>query len=137
MTWFTSTDLEARLSLQELRQLSTGDGRATVPSEPVLQGVLDRAEAEVRGVLAGRGTLPDILPAGLLRETTLDLAVEGLFLRQPGAAAKLPEGWAGRLKQSRALLDRMVLGEIPVPTIPQLRRVAVVDLPSVVDGAFR
>jgi hypothetical protein len=137
MAWFVPSDLEARLSPQELRQLSTGDGRATAPSLPVLQGVLDRAEAEVRGVLAGKGILPDVLPSGLLREVTLDLAVEGLFLRQPGAAAKLPEGWVVRLKQSRVQLDRMVLGEIPVPTIPMLRRLAVVDQPSRVDGAFQ
>lgn len=137
MAWFAPSDLGTRLSDLELRQLSTGDGRATAPDDTVLQAVLDRAEAEVRTVLSGRGVLAPTAPSGALADITLDLAVEGLFLRQPGAAAKLPEGWVDRLKRSRLLLDRFATGEIPVPTIPVSHRIAALAPASSVDGAFQ
>ena len=137
MSWFTPTDLESRLSPLELRQLSTGDGRAANPDEDVLQALLDRAEAEVRFVLSGRGVLADIAPSGALADITLDLAVEGLFLRQPGGAAELPKGWAGRITRSRLLLDRMADGSIPIPTVAVSHRLAAINPPSPVDGAFR
>ncbi len=137
MTWFVPSDLESRLSPKALRELSTGLGQAADPDEAVLQEALDRAEAEVRGVLAGRTTLPDDLPAGLLRDVALDLAVEGLFLRKPGEAATVPEGWQGRLKRSRSLLDQMAQGEIPIPSTTARRRLEVINPPSPVDGAFR
>lgn len=137
MAWFAPSDLETRLSPLELRQLSTGDGRAAAPDESVLQAVLDRAEAEVRGVLSGRGVLAAAAPDGALADITLDLAVEGLFLRQPGMAAKVPEGWDARFKRSRQLLDRYASGEIPIATLPASHRLAAVALTSTVDGAFR
>lgn len=136
MAWFASADLGTRLSDLALRQLSTGDGRAATPDDAVLQAVLDRAEAEVRGVLSGRGILADTPPTGALADITLDLAVEGLFLRQPGEAAKLPEGWAGRIKRSRELLDRYAAGEIPIATLPVSHRLAALDPASTVDKAF-
>ena len=137
MAWFDPSALEARLSPLELRQLSTGDGRATAPDETVLQAVLDRAEAEVRGVLSGRGALAATAPEGTLADITLDLAVEGLFLRQPGMAAKVPEGWDARFKRSRQLLDRYASGEIPIVTLPVSHRLSAVAPASTVDGAFR
>lgn len=136
MAWFAPSDLEARLSPVALRQLSTGEGRAATPDDTVLQAVLDRAEAEVRSVLAGRGTLA-VTPEGALADITLDLAVEGLFLRQAGEAAKLPEGWEGRIKRSRLLLDRMAAGEIPIATLPVAHRLSALVPASPVDGAFR
>lgn len=138
MTWLQPSALASRLSQEDLNALSTGNGRATAPDEDVLQGVLDRAEAEVRGILAGRGSLPDAAPAGLLLEVTLDLAVEALFLRQKGMAAKVPEGWDSRIKRSRQLLDRMGSGEIPLP-VPQAvaaHRIEVLNPIHPVDGAF-
>ncbi|WP_257311115.1 phage protein Gp36 family protein [Geothrix fuzhouensis] len=136
MAWFAPEALATRLSPLELRQLSTGDGRATAQDDTVLQAVLDRAETEVRSVLSGRGTLADTTPTGALADITLDLAVEGLFLRQPGAAAKLPEGWVDRLKRSRQLLDRFASGEIPISTLPVSHRLAALNPASTVDGAF-
>ena len=90
----------------------------------------------MRGVLSGRGTLAAAAPTGALADITLDLAVEGLFLRQPGEAAKLPEGWADRLKRSRQLLDRYASGEIPIATLPVGHRLAALNPASPVDGAF-
>lgn len=137
MTWFTPADLEKRLPSRELASLSTGSGTAPMDGA-VLQEVLDRAEDEVRGVLGGRMELPADLPAGMLRDLALDLAVEALFLRKPGEAAKIPEGWQGRIKRSRALLDAMMRGEIPIPvTVPvPHRRLEVLNPASLVDGAF-
>ena len=135
--WFAPAALQSRLSNAELITLSTGDGRATVADEGVLQGVLDRAEAESRGVLSGR-ILPDT-PAGLLREVGLDLAVEALYLRQKGQAAKIPEGWDSRIKRSRVLLDRMASGDIAIPGLsvaPLAHRIEIVDPIHSVDGAF-
>lgn len=137
MAWFTPDALETRLSPVELKQLSTGAGRADQPDNDVLQALLDRAEAEVRSVLSGRGILADAAPTGALADITLDLAVEGLFLRQPGMAAKIPEGWDARLKRSRQLLDRYATGEIPITTLPVAHRLAALNPASTVDGAFR
>ncbi|MDR3684774.1 MAG: DUF1320 family protein [Geothrix sp.] len=136
MSWFAPADLSTRLSSVELNQLSTGDGRAPSPDNDVLQALLDRAETEVRGVLSGRGVLSDTAPTGVLADITLDLAVEGLFLRQPGAAAKLPDGWVARVKRARDLLDRMASGEIPIPTIAISQRLSILNPPSWVDKAF-
>jgi phage gp36-like protein len=137
MAWFAPADLGARLSALELRQLSTGDGRATAPDDTVLQTVLDRAETEVRSVLSGRGVLAATKPAGALADIALDLAVEALFLRQPGMSAKIPEGFDSRLKRSRQLLDRYATGEIPIATLPVSHRLAAINPASSVDGAFR
>lgn len=137
--WFQPSALQSRLSLADLISLSTGDGRASAPDDQVLQGVLDRAEVEVRGVLAGRA-LP-ATPEGLLREICLDLATEALYLRQKGQAAKIPEGWDSRIKRSRSLLDRLSTGEIPIPGGPAgspapSHRMEVLDPGNAVDGAF-
>lgn len=136
--WFQPSDLAARLSKAELLVLSTGSGSAQDADEGVLQGALDRAEAEIRGVLSGR-PLPDT-PAGLLREVGLDLAVEALYLRQKGMAAKIPEGWDSRIKRSRSLLDRMASGEISIPGLASgaapAHRIEVLDPVSRLDGAF-
>lgn len=139
MSWLTPQDLESRLSQADLAALTTGRGRGEEADQVILQGVLDRAEAEVRGVLAGRAVLPDQLEPGLLADITLDLAVEGLFLRQPGAAAKVPEGWQGRIKRARVLLDQMVSGaiQVPLPASSTVNRIALISPPSPVDGAFR
>jgi phage gp36-like protein len=136
MSWFAPTDLTTRLSPVQLNQLSTGDGRAATPDNDVLQALLDRAETEVRGVLSGRGVLAATVPTGVLADITLDLAVEGLFLRQQGEAAKLPDGWVARVKRARDLLDRMASGEIPIPTIAISQRLAAINPPSWVDKAF-
>ena len=138
MTWFLPSDLQSRLSDADLITLSTGEGRAAAWDDTVLQGVLDRAEAEVRGVLTGRTLLEDTDPGGLLREVTLDLAVEALYLRQKGMAAKIPEGWDSRIKRSRQLLDRIGSGEIPLPVSQALaaHRIEVLDPYHPVDGAF-
>ncbi len=136
--WFQPSALQARLSQADLITLSTGEGRAAAPDETVLQGVLDRAEVEVRGVLAGHA-LP-VTPEGILREICLDLAVEALYLRQKGMAAKIPEGWDSRIKRSRALLDRLASGEIPIPGglagSTSAHRIEVLDPAHAVDGAF-
>lgn len=141
MAWFTPADFEKRLPLKDLRWLSTQDGQAEEPDEAVLQDCLDRAETEVRGCLAGRAQLPATLEPGLIWDLALDLAVEGLFLRSEGEAAKLPEGWQGRLKRSRALLDDLVDGTIPLeagPAIPPTpNRMVALNPHSPVDGAFR
>ena len=137
MTWFAPSDLQTRLTAVELIQLSTGEGRGTAPDEVILQEVLDRAELEVRGVLQGRATLPETLDPSILRDAALDLAVEFLFLRQKGAAAKLSDGWAARVKRARALLDSMMTGDIPIPSVRSSRRFAAINPPSSVDGAFR
>lgn len=135
MSWFTPPDLASRLSPVDLRQLSTQNGQATTPDNDVLQLCLDRAEAEVRGVLAGR-SLPGT-PEGLLREVSLDLAVEALFLRKPGASAQLSEGWDSRIRRSRALLDRMADGSIVIGAAPSTaHRLEVLDPGHSVDGAF-
>jgi phage gp36-like protein len=138
VSWFAPLDLQDRLSPKEVLELSTGSGGALSPDDDVLQGVLDRAESEIRGVLAGR-SLPETA-TGLLKEVGLDLAVEALYLRQRGMAAKIPEGWDSRIKRSRTLLDRMADGEIPIPGLPSATAVAhrmeVLDPVSRVDGAF-
>lgn len=137
MAWFEPTDFTGRLSQTELNQLSTGQGRPTAADDTVLQACLDRAEQEVRGLLSGIATLPATLPMGLLRDCALDLAVEVLFLRQPGEAAKLPDGWKDRVKRSRDLLMSMVEGRIPVPVVPAVTRSFAAIAPATpADGAF-
>lgn len=137
MAWFQPTDFSGRLSQTELNQLSTGQGRPTAPDDVVLQACLDRSEQEVRGLLSGIATLPSSLPVGLLRDCALDLAVEVLFLRQPGEAAKLPDGWKDRVKRSRDLLMSMVEGRIPIQVTPPVTRsFAALTPASPADGAF-
>lgn len=139
-SWFSPSDLQERLTLKELAELSTGSGGAAAPDDVTLQSVLDRAEVEIRGVLAGHAV--PTTPLGLLRDIGLDLAVEALYLRQRGQAAKIPEGWDTRIKRSRLLLDRMGDGEIPIPgesvnaPAPPSHRMEALDPMHAVDGAF-
>jgi phage gp36-like protein len=138
MSWLAPSDLLVHLSQTVLTQLSTGQGRAASEDDSVIQKCLDFAEGQVRGLLSGRIALPDADPGGLLHDITVYLAIESLFLRQPGEAAKLPEGWQTAVKNAHNQLDRMVDGSLPIPTqVAETRMFASLHSHSLVNKAFK
>ena len=139
MSWLAPESLLTHLSRQVLTQLSTGQGRAEGWDAQVLQDALDHAEGVVRGKLSGRIEFGPDDPGGLISDCTRHLAIEALFLRQPGEAAKLPEGWKSAVKGAYDDLQSMVEGLIPIPTMTTSPRIyaALKSSTPGVDRAFR
>jgi len=107
-----SSDLEKRLSSDELLTLADDDGDGTADTD-VVNAALADADAEIDLSLVSRYTLPLVSTPAIMTKIACDLAIHHLFAHRRTA---LSLEHASRYREAIELLSRLNSGELLLST---------------------
>lgn len=108
MAYATLTDIERQMDPVDLVQL-TDDGRTGEIDTDVVDRALADADEEVDGYLGGRYPVPlDPVP-GIIRKTSVDIAIWNLWSRR---RAEVPEARKTRYENAIRFLGKVAEGKI-------------------------